>query len=418
MSGAGQERACGWVLAAAVVMLGGCDRGSTSEPPAPVPAPAVPVAAETQRDAPEVPPSPGGGLAAAVEQEVETARGRDALPEAMPPVVPAGAALVAVVDGVPVPRSAFDEIYARKVKKYADRGRTIPPSADSRYRRSIVDRLVAHEQLRRRVVELGVDFDPAELAARLEAQRNGIRDWDQHLERRGESEASLRAMVIAELREAVILERAGELAVSRAELELDYEKIKGNWNSLHPRIRASHILVPVAPAAPGDDPAALEAAAKAEAERIHALACAPGADFAAVARERSSGPSASKGGDLGIFTHERMAEEFSNVAFAMNAGEISRPVKTKFGFHIIHVTGRWPPGVLPIDALEDQIVERLRQRKLHAGRRALREALATAYPVTHHLLTPEEQTAPSRRGMVPGPGADMDGDPGAAEPEE
>jgi parvulin-like peptidyl-prolyl isomerase len=395
----------GRVLAAAVGLVG-CDRGTTSEAPAQtLPSAGEGGAAadgEAEGGVAAVDSKAGGGLVASVTHEVEVARERDALSaEARPPVVPPGAALVAVVAGVPVPRSAFDEVYALKVKKYGDRGRTIPPSADTRYRRSIVERLVYHEQLRQRVVQIGADFDPARLAARVEQQRTGIRDWDEHLERRGETEASLRAMLIAELREEVILERAGELAASRAEIEADYEAIKGNWVSEEPRIRASHILVPIEPAGAGG-PAALEAAAKAEAVRIHALATAPGADFAAVARERSSGPSRSKGGDVGIFTAERMAEEFSKVAFAMKVGEVSKPVKTKFGFHIIHVTGKWPPGVLPIAALEDQIVERLRQRKLHAARRALQGELAIAYPVTHHLLTPEEQAAPrTRPGAVP-----------------
>jgi peptidyl-prolyl cis-trans isomerase C len=396
-----RTRVHGWSFAVALAVVS-CERASPSEAPtaqADAPAVAGADAVEagkgSQGDAP-VPAEgeakgQGGGLGSAVKHEVEAARRLAALPEAQPPQIPAGAALVAVVDGVPIPRTAFDEIYLLKVKKYSDRGRAIPASADSRYRRSIVERLVHHERLRRRVVELGVDVDPARLGERLEAQRRGIADWAKHLERRGETDASLRAMVVAELREALILERTGALAVSRVEVEEDYEKIKGNWRSTEPRIRASHIVVEVGPGSPGDDPAALEATARAEAERIHALVTAPGADFAAVARERSSGPSASKGGDIGIFTADRMDETFSRAAFALEVGAISKPVKTKFGFHIIHVTGKWPAGDLPIEALEEQIVERLEQRKLHQGRRDLKAELETAYPVTHHLLTPEEQ---------------------------
>jgi hypothetical protein len=393
----------------------GCDRGPASESASPetatrAAASSADTPAEAAVDAPGdrvAGPSPtqAGGLASAVEREVDEARKHSALPQAQAPVVPAGAPLVAVVAGVPIPRSAFDEVYGLKVKKYSDRGRTIPESADRRYRKSIVERLVHHERLRQRVVEIGVDFDPVVLAERTEQQRRGIRNWAEHLERRGETDDSLRAMVIAELREGVILERAGRLEVSRAELEADYDEIKGNWSSSSPRIRASHIVVSIAEAGPGDDPPALEAAARAEADRLYALATAPGADFAAVAREHSSGPSAPKGGDIGIFTADRMEETFSKVAFAMAVGAVSKPVKTKFGFHIIHVTGKWPPGELPIEALEDDIDGRLRQRKLHAERRALKEELELAYPVTHHLLTPEEQAfrgSPSPRPGAPG----------------
>jgi len=382
-----------------VLVVVGCDRGPQSESPAPAPTTPAVASAEAPAAAaagtPSVEPSDmrsarSDGLASAVEREVDAARKLDALPEARAPVVPAGAALVAVVAGLPIPRSAFDEIYDLKVKKYADRGRTIPESADRRYRRSIVERLVHHERLRQRVVELGVDVDPAKLAERDEQQRRGITDWAKHLERRGETDASLRALIVAELREALVLEQAGRLAVSRAELEKDYESIKADWVSTEPRVRASHILVEIPSAGPGDDPAVLEATALAEADRLYALATAPGADFAALARERSSGPSAAKGGDIGIFTADRMEETFSKAAFALAVGEVSRPVKTKFGFHIIAVTGKWPPGELPLAALEDQIIERQRQRKLHAGRRTLKDELELAYPVTHHLLTPAE----------------------------
>lgn len=396
MRGAGRGRSTGLGLGLAV-LLAGCpakEGGPTEVAASPEPTPGV----EASEPSPAGEANGGGGLAASVKEEVDEAREDGPPPSAEAPVVEPGEPLVAVVGGVPIPKRAFDEVYFLKVKKYADRGRTIPESADRRYRKSIVERLIHQERVRQEVVKLGLDYDPADLARRQEQQRRGIEDWAKHLDRRGETDASLRAMNIAELREAVILEARGRLRVSRAEIEEDYEKIKGNWVSDKVRVRAAQILVPL-----GREPrvpvtAADEAAAEAEAERIHALVVAPGADFAELAREHSSGPGSSKGGDLGIITADRMAEEFSAVAFAMKVGEISEPVKTKFGFHIIKINGRWPAGTLPIEALEDQITERLLQRKLHQGRRELEEELALSYPATHHLLTPEELSARRSRG--------------------
>ncbi len=304
-------------------------------------------------------------------------------------------AFVAVVNGQPLPRVAFDEVYELKERKYTERGRTIPQTAARRYRKAIVERLVHHEQLRQRVVELGIDVEPAALAAEVALKTVEIEDLTEHLRRRGETEASWRAMILAELREELILEREGALAVSRAEVEEEYQQTKGNWHSREPRVRASHILVPILEAGPDEDPAALRAAAKLEADELAALARAPGADFAALARERSHGPSRYAGGDIGLFTRSHMAEEFSKAAFSMKVGQTSKPVETKFGFHIIRVTGKWPPGTLPFEALEDDLTRRLRERKLHQGRRAMKEELEAAYPVTHHLLTPEE-LEPSR----------------------
>ncbi|MEX1364588.1 MAG: peptidylprolyl isomerase [Nannocystaceae bacterium] len=305
---------------------------------------------------------------------------------------------MAKVGDVEIPQAQFREIYDLKIKKYADRGREIPPSADRRYRKSIAERLIYHEVLGQEVAKLGVEYDQAAFAERQEQQKRGIRDWDKHLERRGETEQSLEAMTIAELREHAILDKLGKLEVAEDEVAEDYDKIKGNWVSDKPRVRASHILIPIGPQPPprgkaGEKPpepteqerTKWEAEALAKANEVYAQVTAEGADFAKIAAESSVGPSASKGGDIGIFTPDRMTEEFSEVAFALEPGQISKPVKTKFGFHIIKLQGKWPAGELPMDALDDQIRERLRQRKLHQGRRELKERLLEEYTIVDNI---------------------------------
>src|SRR5947209_2686498 len=62
-----------------------------------------------------------------------------------------------------------------------------------------------------------------------------------------------------------------------------------------------------------------------------------GADFAELAKKESKDPGASDGGDLGFFTKDQMVPEFSTVAFALEPGKISDPVKTQFGWHVIKV---------------------------------------------------------------------------------
>src|SRR5688572_2223627 len=189
--------------------------------------------AAAYKDAAQAEPTGGAsGDGDALELEVAAAD-----PSAALPPLPTGA--LAVVGGVTIPMSAFKEIYDLKVAKYAERGRAVPASADRRYRKSIAERLIYHELLKQEAARLGVDYDKAALADRELAQKRGIRDWPMHLQRRGETEASLREMLIAEMRETAILEKEGALALTAAEIDTDYEKIKGNWESPHPRAKAS-----------------------------------------------------------------------------------------------------------------------------------------------------------------------------------
>jgi len=64
---------------------------------------------------------------------------------------------------------------------------------------------------------------------------------------------------------------------------------------------------------------------------------ADGADFAKLAKEKSTGPSGKNGGDLGYFTKAQMVTPFAEAAFALDTGEVSEPVKSRFGWHVIKV---------------------------------------------------------------------------------
>lgn len=84
-----------------------------------------------------------------------------------------------------------------------------------------------------------------------------------------------------------------------------------------------------------------------------------GADFEQLARERSTGPSAAAGGDLGYFDRSRMVPEFGNAAFELKAGEISSPVQTQFGWHVIKVEDRRESPPPPLEAVADQLRQQL-----------------------------------------------------------
>lgn len=116
-----------------------------------------------------------------------------------------------------------------------------------------------------------------------------------------------------------LLATEGKAAVTDEAMKKVYEEATKQVSG-EKEVRARHILVPTEEEAK---------AIKAELEK--------GADFAKLAKEKSKDPGAADGGDLGFFTKEQMVPEFSAVAFALEPGKISDPVKSQFGWHIIKV---------------------------------------------------------------------------------
>ncbi|NLZ48368.1 MAG: peptidylprolyl isomerase [Clostridiales bacterium] len=88
-----------------------------------------------------------------------------------------------------------------------------------------------------------------------------------------------------------------------------------------------------------------------------------GMDFAEVAKEYSVCPSKAKGGELGYFTKGRMVPEFEKAAFGLEVGEISEPVKTEFGYHIIQVIDRKPAYLKSFEEVKDEILNGLLNAK-------------------------------------------------------
>jgi peptidyl-prolyl cis-trans isomerase D len=111
------------------------------------------------------------------------------------------------------------------------------------------------------------------------------------------------------------------------------------------RVRARHILVRVDPNAPK----AADDAAKKKVEDV-AARVKKGEDFAKLAQEVSDDPgSKDRGGDLGYFGEHVMAKPFEDAAFKLKAGELSEPVKTPFGWHLIKVEEVLAPEVITLE---------------------------------------------------------------------
>ena len=105
-----------------------------------------------------------------------------------------------------------------------------------------------------------------------------------------------------------------------------------------------------------------------------------GADFAEVAKEKSTGPSGPSGGDLGFFRKGQMVPEFSEAAFALQPGEVSEPVQTSFGWHVIKVEERRAVAPPPFEEMAQQITREIAQELASAEVEALSEKVGLSRP--------------------------------------
>lgn len=177
------------------------------------------------------------------------------------------------------------------------------------------------------------------------------------------------------------------LPVEEAEARAYYEKHKGEWE----RLRARHILIrfqgsPV-PVRPGQ-PDLSEQEAFAKAQVLHEKLAA-GADFAAFAKGESDDVnSAAKGGDLGEFRRGQMVPSFEEAAFQLPVGQVSKPVRSQYGYHLILVEKKEGK------TFEEARAEIEKRLKPEAAKRFM-EDLRKQTPVT---LDPEYySTAPASR---------------------
>jgi foldase protein PrsA len=137
------------------------------------------------------------------------------------------------------------------------------------------------------------------------------------------------------------------IKVTEEEMETYFEENKESFDQKE-QVKASHILV--------ED----EATAKKVKKELDS-----GKDFAELAKEYSTDASnAAKGGDLGYFGKGEMAKEFEKAAFGMKAGEVSAPVKTDFGYHIIKVADKKAAKTAVFEDHKEEIKESLFDQKI------------------------------------------------------
>ncbi len=219
---------------------------------------------------------------------------------------------------------------------------------------------VREEEIRQRFADeyekrviAAIIVDPASLEAKVSVTDAEARAYYEAHKNSYRSPLRLR-LAIVEINPATI---SKDIDISEDDIRAAYEEKQDTYQVPEQR-HARHILIKL----PKD---ADDAAVKVAREKIEKAAARirTGEDFAKVAREVSEGPTAKNGGDLGFFARGKMVAPFDKVVFSMKPGDVSGPVRTRFGFHLIQLLEIRLAKTRSLKEVHDEIYRQLRLEK-------------------------------------------------------
>jgi foldase protein PrsA len=267
--------------------------------------------------------------------------------------VPDGA--VAVVDGEEITKSEFDALLNRAKTSYEQNKRDFPKVGTPEYKtlqNQAVQYLVQQEKYRQSAEDLDVEVTDKEIDDRLKQVKQqyfgGKEDeFQKNLKSQGLTVAEVRSEIESQLlSEKIYAKVTADVKVTDEDVTEYYDKHKADYKVAASR-DVRHILV----------------AKKALADDIHRQ-LENGGNFAALAKKHSTDPgSKQNGGKLTVRKGETVPE-FDKLAFSLKKGELSAPVKTQYGYHIIEaLSDVKPPSQTPLKDVKEQIRQQLLQEK-------------------------------------------------------
>ena len=272
---------------------------------------------------------------------------------------------VAVVNGEPITKAELETALQDAVKGSGMDPATLTAEQKMDAYRQILDDLIIDKLITKAAADVQVDQEEvnAELA-KIKTQFPSEEEFAAQLATTGQTPEKLSEMMgkLMRQRQWIKQQIGKEVEVTEADAQKFYDENKSEFE--HPeQVKASHILFLVK----ANDSEEVAKSQHEKAKAALAKAKAKGADFSAVAKELSEEPGAKQsGGELGYFSKERMVPEFSEAAFALKSGQISEPVKTQFGWHVIKLEDRKAAGVTPFEEVKEQVkayLEGGKQRK-------------------------------------------------------
>ncbi len=236
--------------------------------------------------------------------------------------------VIATVNGEEILRKDFD----RRLNIF----RRMNQEVTTTIKMQVVNQLTKKVLLKQFVSKQEVTVNDEDVQAEIEKIKfflqNNPSNKDKPLEEILGAQGSSVSELEGEVSRALALSKYLENSITDADKRSYFDANRDAFNGA--KVKASHVLI--------DTRNMKTDAEKQEAKKmidIVKMEIDKGADFAEMAKKYSNCPSAENGGDIGFFQRKgSIVEEFAQVAFAMKVGEISGPVKTQFGYHIIKVT--------------------------------------------------------------------------------
>jgi len=262
---------------------------------------------------------------------------------------------VAVVDGTPISKSTLDELLTRTKKTYAAQKRQFPKAGTSEYQAlqtQAVAFLVQRAEYAREADKLGVKVTDAQIQQKVDGVKKQYfggneKKFEAGLKAQSYTLAALRDDARAQLvSEGIYKDITGNVKISDAEAQQYYDQNIDRYKVAESRV-VRHILVKT----------------KDEADQIRS-AIENGADFATLAKEKSQDPgSKDQGGKLTVSKGQTVAP-FDKAAFSLDTNQLSEPVKTQYGYHLIQPLTDVKKGrVTPFTEVRTQIKSQLMQQK-------------------------------------------------------
>lgn len=274
--------------------------------------------------------------------------------------------IAAVVNNEIIPQSEIEKRAAGELAKVAQ---DPSPLRRQALRKEVLQRaletLIGERLMERELKELNLEVTTADVELALEdvKKQNNLDDnqFASVLGQEGYTLSSYREFMRKHLSKMKLINMKvrSKVKVSDEDLKAEYAQY-ARLESNDFEVRARHILVPLDAKASDED---IEKARQKAAE-LRKEAVKPNVDFAQLAREKSGGPSASEGGDLGFFKRGVMVPEFEKAAFSLPEGGISEPIRTRFGWHVLKVEERRALPPKSFDEVKDVLQENLLRKQM------------------------------------------------------